>query len=387
MKLFNRTKTTSGVQMLWENGSSFYGWNGKAYQSDIVRSCIRPASLALSKLDVKHIRETINADGRRKLEVNPEPYMRMLLQEPNPLMSMSKLLEKMGNQLKLNNNAFALIVRDANGMPMQIIPINATSAEAITDDNGEMFIRFWVPDQQYYIFRYSDIIHLRRDIYDSSLFGTSNSMALRPLMEIVTTTDQGIVSAIKNSSVVRWLLKFTTSTRPEDIEKATQNFAKQFLSVENGTGVAGVDSKAEAHQIDPKDYVPNAEQMDRTTDRLFSLFGVNKDIVQNSAGEDAMNAYYEGDVEPIIADLAAEFSRKLFTRKQRAFGNSIVFDAGMINAASFTTKLQFVAMVDRGAMSANEFRRLFNLSPVDGGDVYVRRLDTAPVDGSTGAQP
>jgi len=43
------------------------------------------------------------------------------------------------------------------------------------------------------------------------------------------------------------------------------------------------------------------------------------------------------------------------------------------------TKLGLVAMVDRGAMTPNEWRRVMNLGPKEGGDKPIRRLDTAPV--------
>ena len=57
----------------------------------------------------------------------------------------------------------------------------------------------------------------------------------------------------------------------------------------------------------------------------------------------------------------------------------------MVNAASLQTKLSYVAMVDRGAMTPNEWRKTFNLAPLPGGDEPIRRLDTAPVSGEGGA--
>ena len=43
--------------------------------------------------------------------------------------------------------------------------------------------------------------------------------------------------------------------------------------------------------------------------------------------------------------------------------------------------------VDRGIMTPNELRALMALAPIAGGDVVIRRLDTAPVyqsDGDSG---
>lgn len=375
----NRAAGCSRIQLVTERGNGFYAWNGKLYQSDIVRSCVRPKVKAIGKLVGKHIRKTVTADGSTKLDVNPDAYIRFLLEEPNPYMTGQKLQEKLAAQLCLNNNAFALIIRDENGLPAEIFPVLALSAEAIYNPTADLFIRFTMQNGKSFTFAYADLIHLRSDYNENDIFGESIAPALAPLMEIVSTTDQGIIKAIKNSSVIRWLLKFTSAIRPEDIDRETRRFADSFLSVTNGTGVAGVDTKTDAIQIKPNDYVPNAAQMDRTTDRIYSLFNTNKKIVQSSYSEDEWNAYYEAEIEPVVVDMAGEYTRKLFSRKARGFGNGIMFEASNLATASMTTKLNLCQMVDRGAMTPNEWRSVMNLAPLPGGDVAIRRLDTQEV--------
>jgi HK97 family phage portal protein len=372
-------------QLITERGNGFFAWNGKIYQSDIVRAAMRPKVKAIGKLAAKHIRQTVLKDGTRKLEVNPEVYIRFLLEEPNPYMTGQKLQEKMASQLVLNNNAFALIIRDEFGYPIEIYPIPALSAEAIYDKQYTLYLKFLFANGKSYTFPYADIIHLRQDFNNNDIFGDSIAPALAPLMEIVTTTDQGIVKAIKNSSIIRWLLKFTASMRPEDLKKQATDFAANFLSIESSsTGVAATDAKADAQQIKPDDYVPNAAQMDRTTQRIYSLFNTNKKIVQSEYDENGWNAYYEAEVEPMVIELSNEYTRKLFTRRERGFGNRILFEAANLATASMQTKLNLAQMVDRGALSANEWRAVFNLAPVDGGDTIVRRLDTVPTQNSRG---
>lgn len=47
--------------------------------------------------------------------------------------------------------------------------------------------------------------------------------------------------------------------RAEDLKKNVQEFVDNYLSVSSSTfGAAGVDAKADAIRIEPKDYVPNA---------------------------------------------------------------------------------------------------------------------------------
>lgn len=366
--------------MIAEQGNGFYSWNGNVYQSDIVRACIRPKVKAVGKLVAKHIRNEYDSKTHSVtgITVNPEPYMRFLLEEPNEYMTMQKLLEKVTAQLCLNKNAFILVVRDDNGYPIELLPVPAANAE-FKIINGDPYLKCYFNNGHWYTFKYSDIIHLREDFNENDIFGTGIAEALTPLMNVVTTTDQGIVNAIKNSGVIRWLLKFTSALRPEDLAKQAKEFSDNFLAVQNGTGVAAVDAKAEAKQITPSDYVPNATQMDRTTQRIYSLFNTNDKIVQSKFSEDEWNAYYESEIEPVVIDLNSNFTIKLFSRKERGFGNRIIFGAINLATASMSTKLGLRAMVDRGAMTPNEWRSVLGLAPIPGGDQAIRRLDTGVV--------
>lgn len=385
-RVFNRSPTETRFQMISENSGGFYVWDGKLYQSDIVRACIRPKVKAVGKLAGKQIRESTNVNGERTLQVNPDVYMRFLLEEPNPYMTGQVFQEKMAAQLCLNRNAFALIIRDENELPCEIYPIPAASVQPVYDKQRNLYLKFVMLNGKTAMFSYMDIIHLREDFYDDDIFGESPARALAPLMEIVGTTDQGVVRAIKNSGVIQWLLKYPTAVRPEDLKKNAESFAKNYLSISNDSmGVAATDSKAEAIRVEPKDYVPNAAQMDRTTQRIYSFFNVNEKIVQSRYTEDEWIAYFEAEIEPVAMQLSGEYTRKLFTRRQRGFGNRIYFEASSLQYASMSTKLALQAMVDRSAMTPNEWRAALNLAPLPGGDTALRRLDTQTVkEGSTG---
>ena len=373
----DRPSSGETVKMITVRGDSFYSWNGKMYESDIVRACIRPKVKAIGKLVGKHIRDDPREGG---LKVNPEANIRFLLSEPNPYMTGQQMQEKVANQLCLNNNAFILMVRDENGKPMQLYPIPCVSAEAKYNAQGELFLKFLYNNGKTGIFRYTDIIHLKQDYNESDIFGTSPAPALTQLMELVGTIDQGIVKAIKNSSVIRWLISFKQSMREEDIKKYVQDFVDNYLSVESTTfGAAGVDAKADVQRIEPKDYVPNAAQSEKIIDRIYSFFGTNKKIVQSDYNEDEWNAYYEAEIEPVVVQLHQTYTTALFSRRERGCGNRIVFEANNLQCASLTTKLAFVAMVDRGAMLPNEWRGTMNLAPIEGGDQPIRRLDTQVV--------
>lgn len=375
----NVDKPSSGnvLKMVTLRNGQFFCFDGKLYESDIVRACIRPKVKAIGKLVGKHIRDDQKAGG---LKVNPDANIRFLLSEPNPYMTGQQMQEKVANQLCLNNNAFILVVRDENGKPMQLYPVPCVSVEAKYNDSGELFLKFLYGNGKTGVFRYSDIIHLRQDYNDNDIFGTSPLPVLAPLMNLIGTMDQGIVNAIRNSNVIRWLISFRQSMRDEDIKKYVQNFVDNYLAIESTTfGAAGIDSKADIQRIEPKDYVPNALQTEKVVDRLYSYWGTNKKIVQSSYTEDEWTAYYESEIEPVVVQMYQTYTVALFSRKERGYGNRIVFEANNLQCASLTTKLAFQAMVDRGAMTPNEWRGTMNLAPIEGGDKPIRRLDTQVV--------
>ena len=68
-------KETNVLQMVTTTGELHYAWNGKLYESDIVRACIRPKVKAIGKLTGKHIRD----DPAGGLKVNPDANIRFLL--------------------------------------------------------------------------------------------------------------------------------------------------------------------------------------------------------------------------------------------------------------------------------------------------------------------
>ncbi|MEQ7318353.1 phage portal protein [Vagococcus fluvialis] len=330
---------------------------------------MRPLATAVGKTVPKH---------RFNDKVNPSLAVSMVLKEPNPNMSMQMLLEKTIWQYRLNGNAFIFVERDENLKPIGLYPIVSHSLELLLNQHGEYFIKFALRDGKFYTFKYSDLIHIRNDFTTNELLGDSLAPSLMPLLDVVSTTDQGIISAIKNSNVVKWLLKFNQTLRPEDIKTNTKAFVDDFLRTDSeGIGAAGVDSKADAIQVQPYSYVPEKEQSALTRKRILDLLNTNDSIVQSDFTENQWIAYYETQIEPVLIQLSDGFTKAFFSRRERALGHSIMFESNNLQFASMQTKLQMVGWLDRGVMTVNEYRMIaLGLEPIEGGDVRLLRKDT-----------
>lgn len=374
--IFNKKSQADKFEMITIKTGSFFSYKGKLYESDVIRAAIRPKARAIGKAVMTHIQKD---QKTKKIKINADPRIRFLLEEPNEYMTGQMFQEKMAVQLELNNNAFAYIERVEN-IPIAIYPVDCRNFEIQIDDNNELYIKFLMQDGQYWIAKYKNIIHLRKDYSTEAFLGSSPSKTLVELMNIVGTMDQGMVNAIKNSTVIRWLLKFTSALKPKDLESRAKEFAKSYTATESETGgVAAVGADADVQQINSHEYVPNATQNQNIIKRVYAYFNTNEKIIHSNYTEDEWISYFENVIEPDLIQFSNEMTRKLFTRKERSFENRIKLESSNLAFASMQTKLQLVQFVDRGMMTPNEVREILGYSPVEGGDILIRRLDTVPV--------
>lgn len=354
------------------NAYIFTSFGNDAYASDIVRSTVHAIASGAAKFKPKHIRRV---GGR--ITMPGSDIERLLVLRPNPRDSAYDFNYKMVTQLFMKNNAFALIQWDGPNV-IGFIPIVYMSVEAL-EYEGELYLRFNLPSGNPLVAPYEDVIHLRRFYYESDLFGEGNDIALLPTLELIHTSNEGISAAVKTSADLKGLLKYTANMRPEDLKASRDSFVKDYLDMSNNGGVAALDTKADYIPIKSEPKMVNAAQQRYIEEKVYKYFNVNEAIVMSKYTEDEWNAFYESVLEPIAVQFGLEFTYKLFTRNERAHGNEIVYEANRLQYASVTTKLDLLQMVDRGAMTPNEWREVMNYAPIDGGDKPVRRLDTAEV--------
>lgn len=377
-KKITEPQTKTGFKMFVDADNGFFNWGGNLYHSDVVRSCIRPKAKAVGKLTAKHIKDGPN------FKTNPNYNIKLLLEEPNPLMTGQVFQEKMATQLELNNNAFALIKRDEEFQPIEIYPLPAISVELLEGPLGDMYLKFTFKDGKSLVAPYVDVIHLRQDFNEHNVFGDAPGEALANLMEVVNTIDQGMMKAIKNSAIIRWIMKFDQVLRPEDIDAQIKKVNENYMSVENDGGVIPTNPGYSLEQVKPQSYVPDDKQTMNTTQRIYNFFNTNDKIVQSKYNEDEWNAYYESVIQPVAMQLSGEYTRKIFDRRQRRLGNKITFESFNLQYASMSTKINLVQLMDRGALTPNEWRKIMNMGPVEGGDKPLRRLDTTTVNNEGG---
>ena len=202
-------------------------------------------------------------------------------------------------------------------------------------------------------------------------------------LELLNTANEGIANAIKSTANLRGILKSTKAMLdPKDIKKMKDDFVKDYLNTANEGGIASLDASQEFTPITMNPTVANYMHIKEFRENVYRYFGINDYIIMSNYKEEQLEAFYEARIEPFLVALSLELTKKVFTDKELGFNNYIMFEANRLDFASTKTKLDMVALVDSGALTPNEWRGIFNLSPVKGGDKPIRRLDTAQVDES-----
>jgi len=352
----------------------FTPWGERPYEADVVRAAVDAIARNAAKLKAKHIRR-VNGEV---IHVKNSDIERVLSLRPNPKMSAYDLLYKLVTTLMMDNNAWAYPVWEG-GRLVAVYPVNCVSAELLEDSAGELYVKFYFAESGTVVLPYSDVIHLRRHYYNNDLLGSPNQ-PINATLSAIHTTNEGLAQAVKTSAALRGILKFQGMLKESDIEAQRERFVKEYLTVSNSGGIAALDAKAEYVPLNTEPKMINAAQMKELRDAVFRYFGVNEAIIMGNYTEDQWNAFYESTIEPLAVQMSLEFTTKLFSDREIGHGNEIVFEANRLQYASVSTKLGLVQLVDRGIMTPNQLAEVFNLPPVPGGDIPIRRLDTRPVD-------
>lgn len=378
-KLFGFFRKPTNYQR-WEGlsgySADFVPFGTNAYASDVVRATIHSIASNAAKLKAKHVRR-LNG----KVECVGGNLERLLTVRPNEYMNAYDFFYRVVTNLMLQNNAFIYVMRE-NDVITGFYPINTSAIELLEAPGNVMLVKFRFGGGSNVVLPYEEILHLRRHYNQNEMYGESNNPALLPALELVNTTNQGIINAVKTSGKLRGLLRFSQSMlKPEDIKKQRDDFISDYMSVSNSGGIAAIDAKAEYTPLNNTPILIDGNQMQLIEDKIYKYFNVNKNIVTSSYKEEEWNAFYEGVLEPLAIQMSLEFSSKLFTNRAIGHGNEIIFEANRLQYASVGSKIKIInTLTDRGLLSLNEAREIFNLSPIENGDKRIISLNYVDAD-------
>ena len=339
----------------------FTSWGGAIYESEIVRSAIDARARHISKLKVETI-GTANLSLQRKLRLGPNQWQ-----------TWSQFFYRVSTILDIQNTAFIVPVFDKDMVITGIFPVLPSRCQLI-DFRGELWLRYQFSSGDIGAVEYRKCAVLTKHQYKNDFFGDKNT--IEETMKLIHIQNQGIEEAVKNTSTFRFMAQLANFAKPSDLALERTRFVKDNFSSESKSGefLLFPNTYKDIRQIDVKPYTVDADQMKQIQQNVYNYFGVNEDILQNKAYGDAWSAFYEGAIEPFAIQFSEAITKAMFSERERAQGTEIIVTANRLQYLSNTDKLNVSSqLLDRGIFSINDVREIWNLPPVENGDLRVIR--------------
>lgn len=346
-------------------------YNAEIYNDLAVRSCVDTIARHVAKLKPVHIIQDDNGRNTQKSAIN-----NLLANRPNIYMSTSDFLYKIASQLLFYGNAFVFIQKDEKQNINGFYPVDFTSCELKEYDNN-LYLKFNFNNAKNIVIPYTDIIHVRRNYSTHDLLGQD---AYKPLLETLTNLSksrQSISNKVENGGKISGILKLSGMVSQPEWKTKAEVFADWFKSSNSKSGgIAAIDSTADFIPVSTKAESAEEAQLKYLQSEVYSYFGINESIVNGSYNETEWQAFYESIIEGIKIQLSQEFTAKVFTEKEKEYGNIIDFNSNRLTYASTTNKVNMVKELGAlGLLTTNEARELFDLPPVEDGDKRLVSLN------------
>lgn len=338
-------------------------WNGALYESELVRAAIDSIARHSSKLKI-----SFEGDAQIKFKTHA-------IQRPNDWQTWSQFLYRVASILYVQNNCLIIPIFDNMGDRVGLFPIMPSDASiVVAKDSGVEYIRFTYRKKKLAIeLKYVGI--LNRFQLKDELFGEDNK-ALGPTLGLIDLENQGVAEAIKSSASYRFMARLAILAKDEDLVKEKENFNKtNFSQGADSGGLLLFNKKFEdIKQIQSNPYTLKSDELDHIRTNVFNYFGVNEDIIQNKAYGDKFTAFYEGCIEWFSIQLSEVITEMVFTPEQQSYKNKVLFTSSRLAFMSNNEKLQISEkLLDRGVLSVNEVREIWNLPPIEDGDEHYIR--------------
>ena len=353
---------TSDFRMLNGYVPRFTTWNGGLYESELIRSAIHTRATHMSKLSVE-----IQGAARPQL-------VSRLKHAPNQFQTWGQFLYRASTILDLHNSCVICPMFDQYGDIYGLYTPLPSGCE-IVEYNGVPYMKYIFHNRETAAVELSLCGIMTKHQYRSDFFGENNN-ALIPTQELIHIQNQGIQEGVKNSASYRFMARLSNFTKDSDLTKERQRFTEEnFSSRARGGGMLLFPKTYEdIRQIDVKPWVVDADQMKVIRESVNQYFGVNEDVLENKAYGDSWNAFYEGAIEPFAIQFSDVTTKMLYTLREQSQGNRIFASSNRLQYLSNSDKLKVSSeMLDRGIMSINDVREIWNLPPVEGGDVRIIR--------------
>ena len=371
--LFKRPPKNQKPAITLDGFTPWYSQFGtNIYASDVVQQALKCIVDEMKKLNPTHIRYVGDDPVPEK-----QSTIQRTLDNPNPLMTTLEFIEKTTWLLLLNLNAFIIPTYytwtdNKTGAERRsyeaLYPIKPTQVEFIEDASGTLFVHFWFLNGYDTTIRYSDVIHLRtnysvNEYMGGDFMGQPNHEALLSTLELNYDLLHGVAKAMKASYAINGIVKYNTLIDDGTTEKNLRELENKLKNSESG--FLPLDLKAEFTPLEHKIALVDDKTLKFIDEKILRNFGVPLSILTGDFTKEQYEAFYQKTLEPLAIAYSQAFTKKLFTDRERAFGNKIEFYPKELIFMTVTQTLEMINILSpTGALFENEKRVALGLRPL-----------------------
>jgi HK97 family phage portal protein len=372
-KLFKRTPKDAKWAPTLNGFSPVYTQFGtNIYASDVVVQALKCIVDEMKKLKPMHVRTMENGDP-----VPVKGSIQDILTEPNPIMTSSEMIEKTCWLLLMNYNAFLIPTYqtwtdEKTGAERRtyksLYPIQPEQVDFLEDGADDLYVRFTFGTGYQTTLRYSDVIHIKYNYSINQYMGGDRSgqpdhSALLKTLDLNKQMLEGVAKAMKASYAINGVIKYNTLMDDGKTEAALAELEKKLAN--NESGFLPIDLKSEFTPLPHTSSIVDANMAKFLDEKILRNFGVPIPILTGDFTTEQLAAFYQKTLEPLIVSFSQAFTKKLFTPRERAFGNQIKFYPKDLIFMSTQQTLEMInILAPTGAMYENEKRVALGLRPI-----------------------
>ena len=341
------------------------------YASDVVQQALKCIVDEMKKLNPTHVRYKGN---------DPVPVkgnVQNVLENPNPLMTTSEFLEKIVWLLLMNYNVFIVPtyytwVDDKTGAEQRyyeaLYPINPTQVDFIEDESGKLFCHFWFMNGYDTTVSYDDLIHVRynfsvNEYMGGNIMGQPDHQALLETLNLNNDLLQGVAKAMKASYAINGIVKYNTLMDNGKTEAALQELENKLRNSESG--FLPLDLKAEFTPLEHKTELVDKPTLEFIDSKILRNWGVPLCILIGDYTKEQYEAFYQKVLEPLALAISQAFTKKMFTQREKSFGNRIELYPKELIFMTVSQTLEMINILSpTGGLFENEKRVALGLQPL-----------------------
>ena len=350
-----------------------------AMQAAAVYACVRRLSDDIAGLDIM-VRHRLPKGG---WESDPTHPLMTLFARPNRWQTSFEFWSYMGSALSIRGNSFAVIERDFDGSPMELIPISPDRVTITLTDNGTLFYRVNSRHIGYgIIVPPDDMLHLKNMSLDTYI-GVSPIAIAQDVIGLALATQQHGAVLFRQGGQIGGTINHPGKLSTEATQRMAQSWRDTHSGVQNAHKVAILEEGAKFEKVgmtnEDAQFLATRQMQTTEICRMFS-------VPPHKIGElgratfnniESLNQQYIDDaLGPIARRIEEALDFHLLFDEERA-QYAIKFDFESLLRGDQLTRYQAYQIGTlNGWLSRNEVRAKENLNPVAGGDEYRVPLNT-----------